>query len=66
MKTKSTYWLPTYRSPWAVIKWDENTNRWVWVACFVTRYVARCHCNHIEGRTRIVRAWIPLKDGSKA
>ena len=74
MKPKSTYWLPTERSPWAVIYFDEGRGHWRYLGMRETRKEARelakfikrhCPSGHLLHRTaasvRVVRAWIPLK-----
>jgi hypothetical protein len=74
MSPKSTYWLPTERSPWAVIYYDEMRGYWRYLGMRETRKEARALAKFTRGQypsghllhrtaasVRVVRAWIPLK-----
>ena len=66
MKPKSTYWFPTERSPWVVIYWGAK-HRWEYIGFREKRSEARKLAKFVRSsdykgtKTRVVRAWIPLK-----
>lgn len=62
MGPKSTHWIPTERSPWAVIVFRDNEWR------FLEVYFIRKHARDLKAtmikqgvKARVVRAWIPLR-----
>jgi len=73
-KPKTTYWLPTERSPWAVIYYCELKGQWRYLGMRETRAEARELAKCVKQRqpkgsllhksaasVRVVRAWIPLR-----
>lgn len=62
MSHKSTHWIPTERSPWAVIVFTNNA--WKWLEVYFNRKDARDLKSMMarQGiKARVVRAWIPLR-----
>jgi hypothetical protein len=65
MKPKITYWLPTERSPWAVI-YRRPKGVWKYLGFRERRSNARSQAEFVRQsdpgtEARVVRAWIPLK-----
>ena len=65
-KKKESYWLPTSRSPWAVIYKDAALgNEWQFLGFREKRSEARRLAEFIRSgefvKARVVRAWIPLR-----
>lgn len=61
---RETYWLPTARSPWAVIYFDQIVSQWRFAGFREKRVEARLFAKFIKTATkkvRVVRAMIPLK-----
>lgn len=66
----STHFIPTERSPWAVIVWLPVLKRWDFWQCFKTRGEARAWTRQRKAdnarvgfiqKLRVVRAWIPTR-----